>query len=169
MTRKETAAAVVGGLTFANVNGLVSKVGDANGISANSAFFGSFASMAEARVTEAVSNSGVGILVGDKIVGYNAFATSLANKGIITDTDYDIYSEVYGGTATTAITNEATLEPFLFANMEDTYVCYWGGADLIVDQYSAAHTGVTRLIMNVYANAKTGHAASAAYFVTDPA
>lgn len=169
MTRKETAAAVVGGLTFANVNGLVSKVGDANGISANSAFFGSFASMAEARVTEAVSNSGVGILVGDQIVGYNAFATSVANAGIITDADYDTYGEVYGGATATAITNKADLEPFVFANLADTYVCYWGGADLIVDQYSAAHTGVTRLIMNVYANAKTGHAASAAYFVTDPA
>lgn len=169
MTRKETAASPAGGLTFANVNGLVGKVGDANGISANSAFFGSFASMAEARVTEAVSGSGVGILVGDQIVGYNAFATSVCNAARITDADYNTYGEVYGGASSTAVANAATLEPFLFANMEDTYVCYWGGADLIVDQYSAAHTGVTRLIMNVYANAKTGHAASAAYFVTDPA
>ena len=169
MARKETAASPVTGLTFQNVNGLVSKVGDANGISANSAFFGSFASMAEARVTEAVSNSGVGILVGDEIVGYKAYASSVINAARITDADFDEYGNVYGGSASTAVANAATLEPFLFANMADTYVCYWGGADLIVDQYSAAHTGVTRLIMNIYANAKTGHEASAAYFVTDPA
>lgn len=169
MKRKENAAAAIGGITFENVNGLVSKVGDANGISANSVFFGSFASMAECRVTEAVSNSGVGILVGNQIVGYDAFATSLANKGIITDTDYNVYNEVYDSALTTAISNEADAEPFFFANMEDTYVCYWGGADLVVDQYTAAHQGVTRLIMNVYANAKTGHEASAAYFVTVPA
>lgn len=169
MARKETAASPVAGLTFQNVNGLVSKVGDANGISANSAFFGSFASMAEARVTEAVSNSGVGILVGDEIVGYKAYASSVINAARITDADFDEYQNVYGGSASTAVANAATLEPFLFANMADTYVCYWGGADLIVDQFTAAHTGVTRLIMNIYANAKTGHEASAAYFVTDPA
>ena len=125
--------------------------------------------MAECRVTEAVSNSGVGILVGNQIVGYDAYATSLANKGIITDADYNTYNEVYDTAVTTAISNEADAEPFFFANMEDTYVCYWGGADLVVDQYTAAHQGVTRLIMNVYANAKTGHAASAAYFVNVPA
>jgi HK97 family phage major capsid protein len=170
MLRKEAATAAVGGLTFANVNGLVGKVGDANGISPSSAFFGSYASMAEARVTEAVSGSGVGILVGDEIVGYKAHPMSVANAARLTDASFDVASEVFAAAGSvTALDNEATLEPFLFANMADTYVCYWGGADLIVDQFSAAHTGVTRLIMNVYANANTGHAGSAAFFATDPA
>lgn len=170
MLRKEAANAAVGGLTFANVNGLVGKVGDANGISPSSAFFGSYASMAEARVTEAVSGSGVGILVGDEIVGYKAHPMSVCNPARLTDASFDAASEVFAAAGSvTALDNEATLEPFLFANMADTYVCYWGGADLIVDQFSAAHTGVTRLIMNVYANANTGHAGSAAFFATDPA
>ena len=169
MSRKETATSTVGGVTFQNVNGLIGKVGDANGLGPNAKFFGSYASLAEARVTEAVSGSGVGILQGSEIAGYGAFASSLCNVARITDTDFDIYSEVYDSAASTAITNEATLEPFFLANMDDTYVCYWGGADLVVDEYTSAHLGVTRLIMNVYANAKTGHEASAAYFVTDPA
>lgn len=168
MKRKEAAAAAIGDITFQNVNGLVAKVGDANGISADSVFLGSFASMASARVTEAVTNSGNGILQGDQMMGYGAFASSVINKDRITDADYNLYNEVYNSAATTAISNEADAEPFLFANMADTYVCYWGGADLIVDQFTAAHEGITRLIMNVYANAKTGHAASAAYFVNVP-
>lgn len=168
MKRKEDAAGAIGDITFQNVNGLVAKVGDANGISADSVFLGSFASMASARVTEAVTNSGNGILQGDQMMGYGAYASSVINAARLTDTDYDAYNEVYNSAATTAISNEADAEPFLFANMADTYVCYWGGADLIVDQFTSAHLGVTRLIMNMYANAKTGHAASAAYFVNVP-
>jgi HK97 family phage major capsid protein len=169
MERKETAAAAIGDVTFQNVNGLVAKVGDANGISADSVFLGSFASMSSARVTEAVTNSGNGILQGDQMMGYGAFASSVINAARITDTDYNTFAKVYAGSAAaTTINNEASAEPFLFANMADTYVCYWGGADLIVDQFTAAHEGITRLIMNVYANAKTGHAASAAYFVNVP-
>ena len=168
MKRKETAAAAIGDITFQNVNGLVAKVGDANGISADSVFLGSFASMASARVTEAVTNSGNGILQGDQMMGYGAFASSVINADRITDADYNVYNEVYNSAAATNISNEDKAEPFIFANMADTYVCYWGGADLIVDQFTAAHQGITRLIMNVYANAKTGHAASAAYFVNVP-
>jgi len=168
MKRKETAAAVVAGLGFQNINGLIAAIGDANGLSPDAKFFGSHASMAEARVTEAVLNSGVGILQGDKIAGYEALASSLCNAGLLTDTSYNTYNEVYNTAATTNITNEATLEPVFLANMADTYVCYWGGADLVVDEYTSAHLGITRLIMNVYANAKTGHAASAGYFVSDP-
>ena len=168
MKRKETAAAAIGDITFQNVNGLVAKVGDANGISADSVFLGSFASMASARVTEAVTNSGNGILQGDQLMGYGAFASSVINADRLLDTDYNVYNEVYNSAAATNISNEDLAEPFIFANMADTYVCYWGGADLIVDQFTAAHQGITRLIMNVYANAKTGHAASAAYFVNVP-
>ena len=167
LKRSENAAADVGGITTANVNNLIGKVGDANGIG-NNVFLGSFSSMAEARVTEAVSNSGIGILVGDEIMGYKAYATSQANAARVTDADFNLYNEVYDTTATTAINNEADLEPFIFANMADTYVCYWGGADLIIDRFTSAHQGITRLIMNVYANAKTGHAASAGFFVTAP-
>ena len=169
MERKETAAAAIGDISFENVNGLVAKVGDANGISDRSVFLGSFASMSSARVTEAVNNSGVGILIGDEMMGYKAHASSVFSKDRITDADYNTYGKVYAGSsAATSINNEQNAEPFAFANMADTYVCYWGGADLVVDQFSSAHLGITRLIMNVYANAKTGHSASAAYFVNVP-
>ena len=168
MKRKETAATAIGDISFQNVNGLVAKVGDANGISADSVFLGSFASMASARVTEAVTNSGNGILQGDQMMGYGAFASSVINSDRLTNADYNAFNEVYNTSATSATSNEENAEPFLFANMADTYVCYWGGADLIVDQFTQAHAGITRLVMNVYANAKTGHAASAAYFVNVP-
>jgi hypothetical protein len=169
MLRKDTANATVPGLGFDNINGLIAELGDDNGLGPNAKFFGSHASMAEARVTEAVSNSGVGILQGDRIAGYEAFASSLCNAGLLTDADYNVASEVYATAGSvTALSNEATLEPVFLANMDDTYVCYWGGADLIVDEFTSAHLGITRLIMNVYANAKTGHAASAGFFVSDP-
>jgi len=168
MKRKETAAADVAGLTFQNANGLIAKVGDANGIGNNSKFIGSFASLAEGRVTEAVSNSGVGIVQNGQIAGYDALATSLCNAARITDANFNAYNEIYDTAATTAVNNEATLEPFMFVNMDDVYVCYWGGADLVVDEFTSAHLGITRLIMNVYANANTAHAASAAFCVSDP-
>ena len=169
MLRKDTANATVPGLGFDNINGLIAELGDDNGLGPNAKFFGSHASMAEARVTEAVSNSGVGILQGDRIAGYEAFASSLCNAGLLTDLDFNTATEVYATPgAVTNLSNEATLEPVFLANMDDTYICYWGGADLVVDEYTSAHLGITRLIMNVYANAKTGHAASAGYFVSDP-
>lgn len=169
MLRKDTATAAVGGLGFDNINGLIAKIGDANGLGPNAKFFGSHASMAEARVTEAVANSGVGILQGDRIAGYEAMATSLCNAGLLTDADFNTAAEVFATVGSiTDLSNAATLEPVFLANMDDTYICYWGGADLVVDEFTSAHLGITRLIMNVYANAKTGHEASAGYFVSDP-
>ena len=92
--------------------------------------------------------------------GRAAFGTSLAAAGLITDASYDIYSEVYANTtAATNIGNEADLVPIVIANMENCYVAYWGGgaADLVIDPYTLAATGITRLILNMYADADFAH------------
>jgi hypothetical protein len=62
-------------------------------------------------------------------------------------------------TASTAISNEADLVPIVIANMENCFVAYWGGgaADLIIDPYTNADTGITRLILNTYADADFAH------------
>jgi hypothetical protein len=43
--------------------------------------------------------------------------------------------------------------------MENCFVAYWGGgaADLIIDPYTNADTGITRLILNTYADADFAH------------
>lgn len=82
----------------------------------------------------------------------------------MTDADVDTAAKVYAAAGdVTALGNEADALPFFMVNMEDVYCCYWGGADLVVDNMTRAHEGVTRLIMNYYANCKVGHAASAKY------
>ena len=82
------------------------------------------------------------------------------------DGAFDIGSEVYVTPgAIGAISNEQDALPFFLINMNDVYCCYWGGADLVVDNMTRAHEGVTRLIMNYYANCKVGHGASAKYVV----
>jgi len=99
------------------------------------------------------------------IAGYKAFGHSQITAALLTDANIDIYNEVYDTTGTTAITNEADGQPFFLVNMNDVYCCYWGGADLVVDPYTAAAEGTTRMIMNYYANCDVAHAASAKYVV----
>lgn len=158
--RNETAAATVAGLTSAVASGLIGALGNANALTNSTAFITSHGLLATARYTPTVSGGAIPIMQDNQIFGYNAFGTSLAAAGLITDASYDIYSEVYStSTASTAISNEADLVPIVIANMENCYVAYWGGgaADLVIDPYTLAATGITRLILNMYADADFAH------------
>ena len=158
--RNETAAATVAGLTSQVASGLIGALGNANALTNSTAFITSHGLLATARYTPTVSGGAIPIMQDNAIFGYNAFGTSLAAAGLITDASYDIYSEVYANNATTtAISNEADLVPIVIANMENCYVAYWGGgaADLVIDPYTLAATGITRLILNMYADADFAH------------
>ena len=158
--RNETAAATVAGLTSQVASGLIGALGNANALTNSTAFITSHGLLATARYTPTVSGGAIPIMQDNQIFGYNAFGTSLAAAGLITDASYDIYSEVYANSAaTTAISNEADLVPIVIANMENCYVAYWGGgaADLVIDPYTLAATGITRLILNMYADADFAH------------
>ena len=158
--RNETAAATVAGLTSQVASGLIGALGNANALTNSTAFITSHGLLATARYTPTVSGGAIPIMQDNQIFGYNAFGTSLAATGLITDASYDIYSEVYANTtAATALNNEADLVPIVIANMENCYVAYWGGgaADLVIDPYTLAATGITRLILNMYADADFAH------------
>ena len=158
--RNETAAANVAGLTSAVASGLIGALGNANALTNSTAFITSHGLLATARYTPTVSGGAIPIMQDNQIFGYNAFGTSLAAAALITDASYDIYSEVYANTtAATALNNEADLVPIVIANMENCYVAYWGGgaADLVIDPYTLAATGITRLILNMYADADFAH------------
>jgi hypothetical protein len=158
--RNETAAATVAGLTSQVASGLIGSLGNANALTNSTAFITSHGLLATARYTPTVSGGAIPIMQDNAIFGYQAYGTSLAAAGLITDASYDIYSEVYANsTASTAINNEADLVPIVIANMENCYVAYWGGgaADLVIDPYTLAATGITRLILNMYADADFAH------------
>jgi HK97 family phage prohead protease/HK97 family phage major capsid protein len=158
--RNETAAATVAGLTSQVASGLIGALGNANALTNSTAFITSHGLLATARYTPTVSGGAIPIMQDNAIFGYNAYGTSLAAAGLITDANYDIYSEVYANsTASTTINNEADLVPIVIANMENCYVAYWGGgaADLVIDPYTLAATGITRLILNMYADADFAH------------
>ena len=158
--RNETAAATVAGLTSQVASGLIGALGNANALTNSTAFITSHGLLATARYTPTVTGGAIPIMQDNAIFGYNAFGTSLAAAGLITDASYDIYSEVYANTtAATALNNEADLVPIVIANMENCYVAYWGGgaADLVIDPYTLAATGITRLILNMYADADFAH------------
>lgn len=165
--RSTTGAAVIPNVDFLSANDLIAALGDADALNNSATFFSNHAQMAAARSKEAIANGGIPMLGSDKTIGgYKAFGHSQIGAALLTDTDVDTIGEVYNnGTAGTSTTNAANALPFFLINMDDVYCCYWGGADLIVDNVTQAHAGVTRLIMNYYANCKVGHAASAKYVV----
>jgi len=164
--RGTTPATTIPGVDFISANNLIADLGDADALNNSAAFFGSHAQLAVARSQQAVTNGGIPTLQADgTIAGYKAFGHSQVTSSLLTAADNNIYNEVYDTTGTTAITNSADAQPFFLVNMNDVYCCYWGGADLVVDPYTSAAEGITRMIMNYYANCDVAHAASARYVV----
>jgi len=163
--RSTTANATIPNIDFASANDLIAALGNADALNASATFFSDHAQMAAARSKEAITNGGIPMLGADKtIAGYKAFGHSQISAALLTAGDVDTAGEVYATAGAVGdLDNEASALPFFLINMDDVYCCYWGGADLIVDNVTQAHAGVTRLIMNYYANCKVGHAASAKY------
>ncbi|MDA8620729.1 hypothetical protein N9L45_00365 [Planctomycetota bacterium] len=163
--RSTTANAAIPAIDFASANDLIAALGTAEALDQSAAFFSSHGQLATARSQQAVTNGGIPTLQADgTIAGYKAYGHSQITAALLTDADVDTAAEVYAAAGSvTSLSNEANALPFFLVNMNDVYCCYWGGADLIVDNMSQAHAGVTRLIMNYYANCKVGHGGSAKY------
>lgn len=165
--RSTTAAAAIPAIDFASANDLIAALGNAEALNASATFFGNHAQLATARSQQAVTNGGIPTLQADgTIAGYKAYGHSKIDAALLTDADIDTAAEVYADAgAVTTLSNEDDGMPFFLINMNDVYCCYWGGADLVIDNMTLAHQGITRMIMNYYANCNVGHAGSAKYVV----
>lgn len=165
--RSTTSTTTILGVDFSTANDLIASLGTADALNDSAAFFGSHAQLARARSQQAVTNGGIPTLQADgTIAGYKAYGHSQIGAGLLTATDFDTADEVYvGGDASNAMDNEASAQPFFLVNMNDVYCCYWGGADLIIDNITEAHKGNTRMIMNYYANCNVAHGASVDFAV----
>ena len=162
--RSTTAATTVPAIDFASANDLIAALGNAEALNASATFFGNHAQLATARSQQAVTNGGIPTLQADgTIAGYKAYGHSKIDATLIADTARTTDDVFVGGNSSDAITNETSLQPFFLVNMNDVYCCYWGGADLVIDNMTLAHFGVTRMIMNYYANCNVGHGGSVKY------
>jgi HK97 family phage major capsid protein len=162
--RPGAGAAAVTQIDYASANALLGAMGDADALSNNAAFFGNHANLATARSQQAVLNGGIPTLQNDgTIAGYKAYGSSQMIADLLTTTAVNTTAKVHATGDSTTVTNAAALLPFMLVNMDDVYACYWGGADLVVDNLTLAADGITRLIMNYYANCNVGHGASAKY------
>lgn len=165
--RSTVSATTILGVDFSTANDLIAALGTADALNDSAAFFGSHAQLARARSQQAVTNGGIPTLQADgTIAGYKAYGHSQIGAGLLTDANFDNANEVYvGGAVDAAMDNEASAQPFFLVNMNDVYCCYWGGADLIIDNITEAHKGNTRMIMNYYANCNVAHGASVDFAV----
>ena len=165
--RSTTSTTTILGVDFSTANDLIAALGTADALNNSATFFGSHSQLARARSQQAVTNGGIPTLQADgTIAGYKAYGHSQISAALLTATDFATADEVYvGGVSTDALDNEANAQPFFLVNMNDVYCCYWGGADLIVDNITSAHLGTTRMIMNYYANCNVAHGASVDYAV----
>lgn len=167
VNRGDTPAANVAGLDAATAAALHAAVGDAGSSLTTPGFISSHGALAYAKHTAVVSGGAIPVMVDGRVLGYPALATSECGAGLITDTSYDTYDEVWGNGAATAIDNEASLVPMVFADFSDVFVAYWGGGatDLIIDPYTSGAAGITRMIVNAYADAKVAHLGAAKWSV----
>ena len=165
--RSTAAGSTIKEIDFVSANDLIAALGNADALNNSAVFFGNHATLATARSQQAVTNGGIPTLQADgTIAGYKAYGHSQITNSLLTATNINAQNEVYDVTATTAISNSTDGLPFFLVNMNDVYCCYWGGADLIVDNMSQAHLGTTRMIMNYYANCDVAHNASVKYVAT---
>lgn len=166
--RKDTAAATVLGLSPQDAAHLHGVVGDNGAPMTAPGFISSHGVLAYAKHTPTVTGGGIPTMVNDRVLGALAMGTGEAAPALITDATYDTASEVYAVPGlVTALDNEALLVPIVFADFSDVYVAYWGGGalDLIIDPYKEAESGITRMIVNAYADAKIAHVGAAAWTV----
>lgn len=166
--RQDTAAATVPGLSAADAANLHAVVGDAGSPMTRGAYVTSFGALAHAKHTATVANGGIPIMSGGQVLGFAAVGSGECDAALITDASYDTAAEVYAAAgAVTNLANEANLVPIIFADFADVYLAYWGAGatDLVIDPYTSAASGITRLIVNAYADAKIAHAGAAAWTV----
>lgn len=164
--RQDSVATTVPGLDAATAAKLHANVGDAGSPMTRGGFVSSFGALAFAKHTATVSGGGIPVMTNGQVLGFQAVGSGECDAALITDTAYDTQNEVYGSGSST-ITNEADLVPMIFADFADVYLAYWGGGatDLVIDPYTSAASGITRMIVNAYADAKVAHTGAASWSV----
>lgn len=166
--RQDTAAATVPGLDAATAAKLHANVGDAGSPMTRGGFLSSHGVLAYAKHTATVSGGGIPVMTNGQVLGFQAMGTGECAAALITDTAYDTAAEVFAVPgAVTNLDNEASLVPIIFADFADVYLAYWGAGatDLVIDPYTSAASGITRLIVNAYADAKIAHAGAGSWTV----
>lgn len=170
VARGDSGAAVTG-LEASTAAALHAAVGDAGSSLTRPGYISSHSVLAHAKHTAVVSGGAIPVMVDGRILGYSALPTSECTAALITDANFDKEGEVYiafgDETDTGAISNAASLVPIVFADFSDVFVAYWGGGatDLIIDPFTSGAAGITRLIVNSYADAKVAHTGAAKYSV----
>lgn len=170
VARGDSGASVTG-LEASTAAALHAAVGDAGSSLTRPGFISNHAVLAHAKHTAVVANGAIPVMVNGQVLGYPALPTSECTAALITDANFDKEGEVYiafGDTSDTgAISNAASLVPIVFADFSDVFVAYWGGGatDLIIDPFTSGASGITRLIVNAYADAKVAHTGAAKYSV----
>lgn len=130
--------------TWAHITGLVGKVADANADFGKLAFITNSKVLTKLRSTAKVaSTDSVMILEGDSLLNYPVYGSN------------NVPSNLTKGSAT------AICSAILFGNWEDILIGQFGaGTDLIVDRFSKATTGITRIVANSYVDVAVRRAAS---------
>jgi len=109
-------------------------------VAVNNADVGSLGYLTNAKVRGALKttkiDAGSGLMiwnptVGDSLNGYNAATTNLVPSNL-----------TKGGAS--------DLSAIIFGNFRDLIIGQWGGIELLVDPYTNATTGITRMIINHY-------------------
>jgi len=119
--------------TYAELTALEGTVGDAHALGNNCAYVttpGMRALMAGQG--KFGSGSGQAFIENGQLYGYDVAATNIA----------ELSNSTAGVTA------------LVFGEFSHAAVCYWNGIDLLIDPYTEAAKGVTRMIAQVYAQAK---------------
>ena len=122
--------------TYAELTALEGTVGDAHALGNNCAYVttpGMRALMAGQG--KFGTGSGQAFIENGQLYGYDVAATNIA----------ELSNSTAGVTA------------LVFGEFSHAAVCYWNGIDLLIDPYTEAAKGVTRMIAQVYAQAKPMH------------
>lgn len=118
--------------TFAKIVDLLKKVDVANALTGNLAFLSTPEMSAKLMTTQQfASTNGVPVNVGGNVLGYKFVGSNAVPKTLVKGSSSDCHAIIYGDW------NQAT-------------IAQWGGWDMIYDPYTAAESGLDRVICNTF-------------------
>lgn len=125
--------------TYAELTALEGTVGDAHALGANCAYVTTPGMRALlAGQGKFGSGSGQAFVENGELYGYKFAATNIA----------ELKNATAGRVA------------LVFGNFDMAAVCYWNGLDLLIDPYTESPKGITRMVAQVYAQAKPMYASA---------
>jgi HK97 family phage major capsid protein len=117
------------------------------------------------------------VAVDDADIGSLGYLTNAKGRGLLKQTVKDSGSgnyvwedgsvNSYDARVTNLITETASgapeESPLIFGNFADLMMGMWGGIEILVDPFTQATSGMTRLVTNVYADVQIMHDESFSY------